>query len=59
MELDRTATPPQPEILAYLNHVADRFDLRRDIQLETTVTGMAFDEGDADVGRRARRDDDA
>ena len=35
----------QPEILAYLNHVADRFDLRRDIQLETTVTGMAFDEG--------------
>jgi cyclohexanone monooxygenase len=34
----------QPEILAYLEHVADRFDLRRDIQLETTVTGMAFDE---------------
>ena len=30
----------QPEILAYLEHVADRFDLRRDIQLETTVTGM-------------------
>ncbi len=35
----------QPEILAYLDHVADRFDLRCDIQLETTVTGMAF--GDA------------
>jgi cyclohexanone monooxygenase len=34
----------QPEILAYLNYVADRFDLRRDIQLETTVTGMAYDE---------------
>ena len=34
----------QPEILAYLEHVADRFDLRRDIQLETTVTGMALDE---------------
>ena len=34
----------QPEILAYLNHVADRFDLRRDIQLETTVTGMVYDE---------------
>ena len=26
--------PTQPEILRYLNHVADRFDLRRDIQLE-------------------------
>ena len=34
----------QPEILAYLNHVADRFDLRRDIQLETTVASAAFDE---------------
>ena len=29
--------PEQPEILAYLNHVADRFDLRRDIQLGTKV----------------------
>src|SRR5512140_1848902 len=28
----------QPELLKYLNHVADRFDLRRDIQLETRVT---------------------
>ena len=27
--------PTQPEILRYLNHVADRFDLRRDIQLRT------------------------
>ena len=26
--------PAQPEILRYLNHVADRFDLRRDIDLE-------------------------
>ncbi len=24
----------QPEILRYINHVADRFDLRRDVQLE-------------------------
>src|SRR4051812_43542124 len=23
--------PPQPEVLRYLNHVADRFELRRDI----------------------------
>jgi len=34
----------QPELLAYLNHVADRFDLRGDIQLETRVTAARFDE---------------
>src|SRR5438128_6190217 len=34
----------QPEILQYINHVADRFDLRRDIQLETRVTAAVFDE---------------
>jgi len=34
----------QPEILRYLNHVADRFDLRRDIQLRETVTGARYDE---------------
>jgi cyclohexanone monooxygenase len=34
----------QPELLAYLNHVADRFDLRSDIQLRTRVTAAAFDE---------------
>ncbi len=34
----------QPEILRYLNHVADRFDLRRDIQLATRVLSAAFDE---------------
>src|SRR5579862_519615 len=34
--------PTQPEILRYLNHVADRFDLRRDIQLETRVTEAAY-----------------
>jgi len=34
----------QPEILAYANHVADRFDLRRDIQFETRVTAAHFDE---------------
>jgi cation diffusion facilitator CzcD-associated flavoprotein CzcO len=36
--------PEQPEILRYLNHFADRFDLRRDIQFETRVTGATFDE---------------
>src|SRR5580658_8265774 len=30
--------PEQPEILRYLDHVADRFDLRRDIALGTRVT---------------------
>jgi len=34
----------QPEILRYANHVANRFDLRRDIQLETRVTSAVFDE---------------
>jgi cyclohexanone monooxygenase len=34
----------QPEILTYINHVADRFDLRRDIQLSTRVTAAVFDE---------------
>jgi cyclohexanone monooxygenase len=34
----------QPEILRYANHVADRFDLRRDIELNTGVASAAFDE---------------
>ena len=34
----------QPEILKYANHVADRFDLKRDIQFETRVTSATFDE---------------
>ncbi|MCC7363039.1 MAG: NAD(P)/FAD-dependent oxidoreductase [Dehalococcoidia bacterium] len=39
---ERYAT--QPEILKYANHVADRFDLRRDIQFETRVNTATFDE---------------
>ncbi len=39
---ERYAT--QPEILRYANHVADRFDLRRDIRFETRVTRASFDE---------------
>src|SRR6201986_981068 len=35
---------PQPEILKYANHVADRFNLRPDIQLNTRVTSAVFDE---------------
>ena len=34
----------QPEILAYLEHVADRFDLRRDISFDTRVVSAVFDE---------------
>jgi cyclohexanone monooxygenase len=34
----------QPEILRYLGHVADRFDLRRDIGFNTAVESMVFDE---------------
>ncbi len=34
----------QPEILAYLNHVADRFDLRRDIRFETRIARAAYDD---------------
>src|SRR5690606_29405747 len=33
----------QPEILRYARHVADRFDLRRDITFDTRVTRAAFD----------------
>ncbi len=36
--------PGQLEIEAYLNFVADRLDLRRDIQFNTRVTALTFDE---------------
>ncbi|WP_328309805.1 flavin-containing monooxygenase [Actinomycetospora sp. NBC_00405] len=35
--------PGQAEILSYLEHVADRFDLRRDISFSTTVVSAAHD----------------
>ena len=34
----------QPELLRYANHVADRFNLRDGIQLNTRLTGAVFDE---------------
>ncbi|KQZ74959.1 flavin-containing monooxygenase [Nocardioides sp. Root151] len=57
---ERYAT--QPEILAYINHVAERFDLLRSIRLETRVASADWDElsavwrvlteaGDAHVAR--------
>ena len=39
---ERYAT--QPEILAYARHVAERFDLRRDIRFDTRVTQAHYDE---------------
>jgi cyclohexanone monooxygenase len=49
--------PTQPEILRYLNHVADRFELRTDISFDTKVVGARFDEL---AGRwRVRTDDGA
>ncbi|MGW4591930.1 flavin-containing monooxygenase [Amycolatopsis thermoflava] len=34
----------QADVLAYLEHVVERFDLGRDIRLNTEVTGAVFDE---------------
>ena len=36
----------QPEILAYLEHVADRFDLRRSYEFETRVTSVVWSDTD-------------
>jgi len=36
--------PSQAEIRRYLDHVADRFDLRKDIQLKTRVVSARYDE---------------
>jgi cyclohexanone monooxygenase len=55
---ERYAT--QPEILRYAEHVAERFDLTRDIRFETRVTAARFDEGTArwtvETGDRRRFD---
>jgi cation diffusion facilitator CzcD-associated flavoprotein CzcO len=47
----------QPEILTYLNHVADRFDLRRHYRFGTAVVGAAFDDA-ADLWRVRTADGD-
>ena len=36
--------PEQPEILRYLNYVADKFDLRKDIQFNTRIKAAHYDE---------------
>ena len=37
---------PQPEILSYISHVADRFDLRRSFRFNTTVVSVHYNEDD-------------
>ena len=39
--------PTQPEILRYVNHVTDRFDLRRDITFSTRVLSAHYDDATA------------
>ena len=36
--------PAQPEIERWMHYVADRLDLRKDIQFETTITSAHYDE---------------
>jgi cyclohexanone monooxygenase len=50
LEQDWTWTekyPTQPEVLRYIRHVAERFDLRRDITFHTRVTSAVYDDGSA------------
>jgi cyclohexanone monooxygenase len=47
----------QPEILRYANHVADRFDLRRDMHFETRVTDAVFEPATRRWTVRTDRDD--
>lgn len=53
---ERFAT--QPEILQYANHVADRFDLRREIAFETRVISARFDEAKNEWRVRTDRGDE-
>jgi cyclohexanone monooxygenase len=47
----------QPEILKYINHVADRFDLRKDVRFNTRVTSAAFDPASGKWTLRTDKDD--
>jgi cyclohexanone monooxygenase len=47
----------QPEILKYVNHVADRFDLRKDVRFGTRVTSAVFDPASGRWTVRTDRDD--
>jgi cyclohexanone monooxygenase len=48
---------PQPEILRYAKHVADRLDLRRDITFETRVISAHFDPDSSSWHLRVGPDD--
>jgi cyclohexanone monooxygenase len=48
---------PQPEILRYAKHVADLFDLRRDIQFDTRVVSAEYDEAAGRWMVRTHQDD--
>ncbi len=45
----------QPDILRYANHIADKFDLRRDIRFETRICSVEYD-GDANEWHLASED---
>ncbi len=45
----------QPENLRYLNHVADKFDLRRHMQFNCAVEAAHFDEGGRSVAAEDQR----
>lgn len=45
--------PTQAELLDYAKHVADRYDLRRDIEFNTRIEAMDFDEAAATWTLRA------
>ena len=47
--------PEQHEVRAYLEHVAERYDLNRDITFNTRVESATFDESTEPVDRRDRR----
>ena len=38
--------PDQPEIMRYMNHVADRLDLRRSMRFSTRVMGARYDDAE-------------
>ena len=49
---------PQPEILKYARHVADRFNLRRDIRFGARVTAARYDEPSTTWRVQTNRGDD-
>ena len=47
-EWDWKGISPQPDTLEYLNYVADKFDLRRDMQFRSTVKAAHWDDAAAE-----------